>query len=289
MKTILITGGSGFIGSYLIPQLEKDHTVISLDIKENIDITQFDQLSNINNIDYIIHLAAIASPPLCDKNPKQAFDVNILGTYNILRLATKLDIKKFILLSSAHVYGTSPKYIPTHETHPYFLQDNYTTTKLIDESLCHLFYDNYNLSYITLRLFNTYGIGQPLGYFIPDMLNKSLNGKIHLKGSNVTKDFIYIDDVIDAIIKSIKSDYIGELNVGSGIETSLGYVASTIASRMNVSYTSEPTGESRMCADISRIRKMLDWKPYTSFDVGLNETIDKFKVNNIDRLQINIT
>ena len=121
------------------------------------------------------------------------------------------------------MYGISPKYMPTDERHPLALQDTYTTTKIMGESLCQLFYSNHNLEYLVSRLFNAYGPGQSTDYFIPAMISKAKSGHIELRGRHVTKDFVFVDDVVDAFAKALVSDYVGEMNIGSGLQTTLEY------------------------------------------------------------------
>jgi nucleoside-diphosphate-sugar epimerase len=291
-KKVLVTGACGFMGSHLVQKLlEEGASVLALDRPEAfrgkqvkspryaplaLDITKPLATDAETKFDVVYHLAAIAAPIVCEQEPEKAFLTNVLGTYNVLRFALKGEAKKVIFLSSAHVYGISPKYMPTGEVHPLALLDNYTTTKVLGERLCKLFYDNHHLPYLIFRLFNSYGPGQPPGYFIPDMVVKARSGHITLKGREVTKDFIYIDDVVDALIKGAVSDYVGELNIGSGKQTELGYVAKYIADKMGAKIDfddSKVAGPTRMQADNTRARKILGWAPKTTLEQGLDNTI----------------
>jgi nucleoside-diphosphate-sugar epimerase len=296
---ILVTGAAGFMGSYLIPALvERGYDVIGLDLTgafENgnlkgvinqikiveADITNYGEIEKMGfDVDYIHHLAAIAAPRLCTAQPKLAYDVNVLGTHNVLRYAKSHDVKRFLLTSSAHVYGISPRYMPTPEIQPVWLQDDvYTATKIVDEYLVKLFYENYSLPYATIRLFNSYGPRQTTDYFIPAKIHEALEtGKILLRGGNVKKDFVYITDVIDAYLRILESDFVGEVNVGSGTATSLETVARHIANLLNVelSIAEEGTATS-MQADTSRAKKALGWQAKISLEDGLNRTIEAMK------------
>src|SRR4029077_19456832 len=156
----------------------KGHDVLGIDIAERwpamlrYDIRHESHLLSMNmvegcrNLEGIIHLAAIASPRLAQDDPDVSWSTNVQGTYNVLQLAKALGVPRFVFLSSAHVYGISPKYFPTDERHPLALQDTYTSTKIAGEQLCRLFYDNCGISYVTLRLFNAYGVGQSKDYFL---------------------------------------------------------------------------------------------------------------------------
>jgi nucleoside-diphosphate-sugar epimerase len=291
-KRVLVTGACGFMGSHLVGKLlAAGCFVYALDRPEAFegktvnssryfpmtqDITKPIPNDSGASIDAVYHLAAIAAPIVCEKEPEKAFLTNVLGTYDVLQFALKANARKVIFLSSAHVYGISPKYMPTGEVHPLALLDNYTTTKVLGEHLCSLFYDNHQMPYITFRLFNSFGPRQPAGYFIPDMINKARTGHITLKGRQVTKDFIYIDDVIDALLRGAVSDYVGPLNIGSGKETDLGYVAQYIADKMGAKIDfddSKVAGPTRMQCDNTRARKILGWEPRVQLEKGLDATI----------------
>ena len=290
---VLVTGAAGFIGSHLLKFLSaKGFYITALDIIKpwennafyadqwfECDLANKEQLEDVAkeiSADYIVHLAAVAAPNYAEANPELTFKTNVLGTFHVLKLAKVIGAKRFIFASSAHVYGISPKYMPTDESHPIALQDTYTTSKILGESLCELFWKNHNLSYCVLRLFNGYGPGQKKGYFIPDMLEKAKAGIIKLKGSKVTKDFVYIDDIVAAIAKSLESCYVGPLNVGTGIQTSLDDIARLLATRFQAEYIldeSEIKGPTHMQADITRIKSILDWTPETSIEDGLAQII----------------
>ena len=292
---ILISGAAGFIGSHLVQALMKqEYEVIALDKAEknpNFGRPNADQwidcdISNKASVEYcektlkfdsMVHLAAIAAPNFAQANPDLAFAVNVLGTYHLLKMAKTIGAKRIIMASTAHTYGISPKYIPTDEAHPLSLLDTYTVSKVLGEKLCELFYTNYNLSYCVLRLFNGYGPGQSLGYFIPDIIEKAKTGKISLKGGCVTKDFVYIDDIVDAIVRALENCYVGPLNVGTGIQTRLFDVADIIAKHFNAKLVSaelEDKGPTHMMADINRIKITLNWKPQILIEEGLKRTIE---------------
>jgi len=297
-ERVLVTGAAGFIGSHLLPKLiEEGYDVIALDVPEARDkvkgeVLQIDAdicdgqlmmntgkgLSKLN-IDAVIHLAAIAAPRVAEKKPEETFRINVYGTLNVLRMAKEAKVKRVIFPSSAHVYGISPKYLPTDESHPLALLDDYTTSKILGEQLCHLFYQNHNISYVALRMFNGYGPRQSLDYFIPAMISQAMKGNITLRGRYITKDFIYVSDMISAILQMLPSDYIGPLNVGTGQEVALEYIADYIAEAFGVKLKfAEPDdrGPTRMLCDNSRL-KGFGWSPKVFIDEGLDKTIEWFK------------
>jgi len=298
MNKVLVTGAAGFIGSHLIPVLlQEGYEVFALDVAEargkvkeevfliDADICDAEFMLNtgkgLNNlkIDSIIHLAAIAAPRVAEKKPEETFRINVYGTLNVLRMAKEAHVKRVVFPSSAHVYGISPKYLPTDESHPLALLDDYTISKILGEQLCHLFYQNHNISYVALRMFNGYGPRQSLDYFIPAMLYQAMNGNIVLRGGHITKDFIYVSDMVDAILTVLPSDYVGSLNVGTGEQISLEYVADYIAKAFGVKLKlaeTEDKGPTHMQCDNSRLRGF-GWHPKVSIQEGLDKTIEWFK------------
>lgn len=290
---ILVTGAAGFIGSHIVGQLTSQgaHKVVALDTsvaydmdhrlpllvqKITGDITMPISPSLFHGpVDAVIHLAGVGAPVTCNDDPVNGFNVNVQGTYQILKLAVSLKAKRFILASSAHVYAIPPRYLPTDEQCPLGLHDVYSTTKILDERLCQMFYENHGLEYIAIRLFNTYGPGQAFGYFVPDMARKASLGNFALRGGQTTKDWVYIDDTADAFIKALDGHYVGPLNIGSGQETTLKEIADYIAHEMGVECrpAENDTPPTRMLCNPQRAEHILGWKPAVSLWNGLDQTV----------------
>ncbi len=296
IKRVLVTGAAGFIGSHLIRALvQKGYAVTGLDVQKgalekygeevteiNVDISDnadMDSLGKNLELDAVIHLAALATPRIAERMPETTFKMNVYGTYNVLKLAKQAGAKKVVFASTAHVYGISPKYMPTDEKHPLALGNTYTSSKILGEQICNLFYENHNISYVALRMFNGYGPKQSLDYFIPAMIKQAMEGKITLRGRHITKDFIYVGDMVNAMLTAVESDYVGPLNVGTGIETTLETVASFIAKNLGAELgfaETEDRGPTHMRCDPTRI-KNLGWLPETMLEDGLSKTIEHFK------------
>ena len=298
-ERVLVTGAAGFIGSHLLPVLIKEgYEVIALDKRGNplesgrlqinlhegwmdvnadiCDYLQMETLVKRLKFDFLIHLAAMAAPRVAETQPEETFKVNVHGTYNVLKMAKEAHVKRVVFPSTAHVYGISPKYMPTDESHPLALQDAYTTSKILGEQLCHLFYQNHNISYVTVRMFNGYGPRQSLDYFIPAMIEQAKKGSIVLRGRHITKDFIYVSDMVDAILTVLPSDYVGALNVGTGDQIALEYVANYIAEAFKVKLEfaeTEDKGPTYMQCDNSRLRGF-GWSPKVPIEEGLDKTIE---------------
>jgi len=299
MATILVTGAAGFIGSHLIPSLiDHGYDVVALDIAPmdhlpcshlQCDIRDAKAMAaaplKLANIDACVHLAAIAAPNKCKEDPALAWTTNVQGTHNVLSLCSQLGIRRMVFFSSAHVYGISPRYMPTDEGHPLALQELYTTTKIVGEQLCELFYTNHGVSYTTFRLFNAYGKGQSQDYFLGMKLAQAKAGgpvTMRTKVADVTKDWIHVSDVVDATLSALQTEYVGPLNIGTGLETPLKLIAEAIAKGFNmplVPENSDDPGPTRMCCDNRRARATLKWEPKIPFSDGLAELISS-TVNN---------
>lgn len=295
---ILVTGAAGFFGRYITKQLvEEGHDVLALDTADGYqvaghiapemrgptdwvmaDITQ-PRLDRVvpDNLDAVIHLAAIAAPGVCAADPARAYSINVAGTHNVLELARIRGARRFVFASTAHVYGISPRYMPTDEQHPLWLGDVYTATKALGEDLCRIYGENYGLSTVSLRVYNGYGPGQAEGFFIPDMIKKARAGKIALTGAGITKDWVYVTDVADAYCRAVRSEYVGAVNVGTGDEMSLGAIAMLIAARFGAVFEALPgegAGPTRMLCDPRKALRLWGWRPLVSIDTGLLATLD---------------
>lgn len=299
---VLVTGAAGFIGGHLVRRLWDDgykvtkldialmgistkvsrpggHMVITCPPTDIRDDTAL-RMQEGATFDACVHLAAIASPWKCQQNPDAAWSTNVMGTHNVLSLCKRLGVQRVIFPSSAHVYGISPKYLPTDERHPLALLDTYTTTKVMGEQLCERFWEYHGLSYCALRLFNAYGANQNPDFFLGAKLAQARTGKltIRTKLADVTKDFVHVRDVVDAIVRALRSDYVGPLNIGTGREVALKDITVRIADGFGIAQVdgeaTEDGGPSRMCADVRRAKAVLGWEPRVTFEDGLRELIE---------------
>ena len=238
--TILITGGAGFIGSHLVDTLlAKRVQLIVLDnfstgrpqnlnqVARKIklvecDISQAGQWQDLfENIEWVFHLAALADIIPSIEKPEDYYQSNVTGTFNVLEACRKHHVKKIIYSASSSCYGIPDEY-PTKETAAISPQYPYAVTKYLGEQLVMHWCQIYNLPAVSLRFFNVYGprsrtsgtYGAVFGVF----LAQKLAGKpftVVGKGTQ-TRDFTFVQDVVDAIIAAVESDVSGEIiNIGS--------------------------------------------------------------------------
>jgi len=299
---LLVTGAAGFIGRHLCAELiRRDHEVIALDndgdrlgsldiadhgTKRLCDIRSAESVDSVAKslrtvrIPTLLHMAALAAPRACEKQPDIAWATNVQGTYNVLRLAQTAGIRRVVFFSTAHVYGISPKYFPTDENHPLSLQDTYTSTKIVGEALCDLFFRNYGISYTVLRLFNGYGPGQSEDYFIGAKIAQARTPLALTPPwePDVTKDWVHVTDIVDAVVRTLKTDFVGPINIGTGFETDLGKIVQMIGrwtgSPIGVAkFQPFEKGPTRMRCDWGRAQRILGWEPKVKFETGLYKMV----------------
>ena len=254
---VLVIGGAGFIGSFVVSELLKEEVkeVVVYDnftrgklshLQEQLkdkrcsiyayggDVRDVDVLNKaMEGVDYVFHLAAMWLLH-CKDFPRTAFHVNIEGTYNVLEACVNNNIKKLVYSSSASVYGDAVE-IPMTEEHPFNNKNFYGSTKIAGEAMCTAFNDRYGLSTIGLRYMNVYGPNQDqhAAYtgVIPIMLNKiDANEAPTINGDgSQAYDFIYVEDVARANVQALKSEVkFGFYNVGTEVQTSIKELCDTI-------------------------------------------------------------
>jgi len=275
MITVAVTGSKGFVGSALTKRLKKlDIKVIEVDLVFGYDITNSNSLSNIGNFDFLIHLAAKSFVPDSYEDPLSFYKTNIIGTLNVLELCRKNKAK--IIFTSSYVYGV-PEYLPIDENHPLKAFNPYAQSKLIGEDLCRAYERDFEISYTIFRPFNIYGPHQNINFLLPKIFSQAKTGQIKLKDPRPRRDYIYIDDVVDAYIKAIElnSDKSEIFNLGFGQSYSVEYITRIIQSLSDEKIIIQFTNEYRKneilntVSDISLTKKLLDWRPKISLDEGV--------------------
>jgi nucleoside-diphosphate-sugar epimerase len=283
MRKILITGGSGFIGSSLSKLLKfKSVGIIDTVDINTLNLCKWEAVKKLPNYDIIVHLAAMSFVPDSFKQPLSFYNNNIQSTLNILEKA-KVDGSKVIFFST-YVYGP-PIYLPIDEKHSTNPQNPYSQSKLICEELCKAYHRDFGVPITIFRPFNIYGPGQNGSFFIPTIIDQIKKELIQLGDSRPKRDFIYIDDVVAAVYLSIiKNDSLFKIyNLGTGISTSVKEIVNMIVnstkSDARVAFSDQiRKGEILdTVADISKIKRELQWLPKITINRGIGLCIDDNK------------
>ena len=307
MKKILITGGSGFLGSHLCEKLlsSKNHvlcvdnyfTSSKKNISHLLDFPNFEILRHditfplYAEVDEIYNLACPASPIHYQKDPVQTLKVNIIGAVNMLGLAKRTKAKIF-QASTSEVYG-DPKVSPQKESYwgnvnPIGIRSCYDEGKRAAEALFFDYNRQHKIPIKVGRIFNTYGPrmsvndGRVVSNFIVQCLkNKPIT--IYGDGSQ-TRSFCFVDDLIEGIFKLMnsKKSIIGPINLGNPNEITINQIASNIkeiiGSKSKISFKKLPSDDPmQRRPDITLAKKTLNWKPLVSLENGLKKTINYFE------------
>ena len=307
MKKVVVTGGAGFIGSHLAEYLSNlnYHVTIIDDLstgkisniqhllgESNIEFAQGSITDNsflqsiFRGVDYVFHQAAISSVPKSIENPQATHDVNVTGTLNVLKAANDNRVKKVIYASSCAIYGDKTVPRIKEDMEP-ILQSPYALSKLAGEYYCQVFHRAYRLPTICLRYFNIYGPKQDseslYAAVIPRFIMRVCenNPPIILGDGEQTRDFTFIQDVINANILAAEGAATGTYNIGTGEGISINKLAELIIMLMGINvqpvYEKPLLGDIRhSIADISRSRSF-GYKPKWALKEGLRETIRAFQ------------
>jgi UDP-glucose 4-epimerase len=302
-RQVLITGGLGFVGHHLVRRLiEKKYFPIILDNCSNGSTTSLSGISekeysftkvdvrNIKEIEktvsdfkpsFIIHLAALHFIPYCNEHPEEVLEVNVEGTENLLEVAKKFKIRNFLFASSAAVYAISGK----KHTEDGLLEpvDIYGKSKKIaEEKLVSCSTKDPDLNFTILRFFNIYGDGDNTPHFIPEMVGKiSNNPKISTGNLETIRDYIYIDDVVDAILLVLEKneEFDNQIyNLGTSIGTKGIRVVRLIADYLG----KEPSikldekllrkvDQPELVAEIDKFSREYKWSPNYNIEKGLKK------------------
>ncbi len=307
---VLVTGGAGFIGSHLVEKLIDlgarvsvidtmlcGNKIESLERRKNLSIHRLD-VTDIRAIgplfkgqDMIFHLAAVVGVEETQDEPVNLLNVEVIGTANVISLAAKNKIKRFVFASSSEVYGDSTK--PMVEEGPFNPKSTYALTKLMGEHFCMAYYQKFGLEYTALRYFNAYGPRQDGRFVLSRFVNRALAGQeiIIYGDGNQTRDFTYIEDTIHmSLLAGIKDEGINQvLNFGTGKDVSINMLADMVLTSLNLkgkiktSYVNYDRRRSleievfNRIADTTKAERLLAYRPVTGLESGLQKYIDWYK------------
>lgn len=312
---ILITGGCGFMGSHLCDKYVKEgHTVLCLDnflsgtlanVKHLLDYRNFKLIKGdirdtdllektINGVEVVLHLAAQIHVDRSYVEPQLTWDINVMGTLNVLEMARLHDVRRVIHASSSEVYG-SAQYVPMDEAHPLDAPHPYGASKVAADRLCFAYQRTYGMDIAIMRPFNVFGprqrdvgYGAVISLFTRRVLN-DVPPIIYGEGKQ-TREYIYVSDIVQAYDAVLwhKEPIDEPVNFGTGKDVSIRELAELIVKAAGKGLTPvhvEPrmSEVDRLCADASKAKTLLDWEPQVSLEDGLRDFVEWYRVFGFER------
>ncbi len=307
MDIVLITGGAGFIGSHLARRLSEDGGEIRLldnlstGFESNLEGSEAELIIGdirsrdlfhraLEGVTTVYHLAAYISAPQSVREPELCYDINVMGSLRVLEAALKAGVSRVVLASSAAIYGDSDK--PCTELLLPYPQSPYAASKISMEETAKVFTREFGLETVCLRFFNVFGPRQdpdsPYAAVIPQFIQELEAGRgITILGDGQqTRDFVYVDDVVQACLLAMESEAaVGEsINIASGRSVSILELAEILQGfypeAPEVQFGAPRQGDVRFSqADITKAREALGYRPNIELEEGLRCTVEWFQSN----------
>lgn len=313
-EEILVTGAGGFIGSHLVERLVREGANVRAFVHYNsrgdpgllrlLDSTTLAQIeiisgdlrdvecvrSAVQGCGIVFHLGALIAIPYSYVNPRDVVQTNVVGTLNVLIAARELSVKRIVHTSTSEVYGTAVR-VPMDEHHPLNAQSPYAASKVAADKLAMSFYLSFGLPVSIIRPFNTYGPRQSARAIIPTVVTQLLKSdRVRIGNLAPTRDFTHISDTINGLIMIAGSEgSIGEeINIGSGLEISIGDLVNRIGQLMGkkprikheeARFRPSSSEVFRLVCDNRKAKDLLGWEPIITLDEGLELTIQWIRHN----------
>jgi GDP-4-dehydro-6-deoxy-D-mannose reductase len=281
MNKVMVTGAGGFIGKYLQRKLSSmGYEVIGIDssssnVADEISFLQYESAE----IMHVFHLAAKSYVPDSWTNPSLFYRVNVQGTQNALEFCRRKKITMTYV--SAYLYGI-PEKLPISETDSVYPNNPYAHSKYLAEQLCEFYSREFHVNVTVIRPFNVYGAGQRDIFLIPTIINQvKHNDSIRVMDLLPRRDYIYIDDLIEALVLSMSGERgFSVYNIGSGVSISVKEIIDIVQKLFHTNKPVSDDGQVRkneiqdVVADISRARAELAWSPQITFEDGVSRIIN---------------
>jgi nucleoside-diphosphate-sugar epimerase len=301
---VLVTGATGLVDRALVDALNDpvyaasragavpegvsgDVTGVTFDLvdESTIDALPWD------DVDDVVHLAAYTDPRGSVDDPHTCFQTNASGTSALLANARTADVDSFVYVSSYWVYDPSVTG-KIDESTPMDVETPYGASKAAAEFQCDAFRAQYDFAVTTLRPFNVYGPGARHHQVVPEFVQQAVeDGVIEPHPGNPVRDFLYVDDLVDAIRKCVTARMDDVFNVGSGVGTSIHDLANTVAdaverhtgASVETSFSGDPEPTDEKVADVAKLRAAIDLAPGTSLSDGIDSVTSHYlKTHNVD-------
>ena len=316
-RAVLVTGGAGFIGGHLIERLLADGAEVTALVRYNsrgergtLDWLDPELVANVNvvagelrdiesvsratrGVDVVMHLGALIAIPYSYVNPRDYFEVNVLGALNVAQAALAADVSRVVHISSSEVYGTARE-VPITETHPIEPQSPYAASKVGADKLMDSWHRSFGLPVVVLRPFNTYGPRQSARAVTPTIITQALAGDTVKLGSlDPRRDLTYVTDTVAGMVAAATSadDTVGRtIQLGTGEAVSIGEILETVGELLGKRLIPE-LDEARVRPEHSEVqlllsdptlaKSVLGWTPTVSLAEGLSYTIEWISNNTI--------
>lgn len=309
-QTAVVTGACGFIGSHLVEELARRGANVKAlafynprgslgwiedladDVRENVevisgDVRDGDQMRTlVESGSTVFHLAALIGIPYSYVSPRSYVDTNVTGTLNLLEAARANGVRRLLVTSTSEVYGTALQ-VPIPESHPLQGQSPYSASKIGADKLAESYALSFDMPVTTMRPFNTFGPRQSARAVIPTIVMQLLNGadKLKLGDPSTTRDFTYVKDTVEGMIRLAECDAaVGQtVNIGTGTDISIedtarlamnvtGQQAEIVSDAQRI--RPENSEVRRLQADASLLEKLTGWKPQMRVEYGIGQVAE---------------
>ncbi len=276
MKSVLVTGADGFLGQHVIRDLTGHGFNVLLKRRTDGDVTKSATWDKFPASDFLVHLAGLTFVPASWENPTEFVQSNSISTSHALDFCRKNKTKMIFL--STYLYSSKLN-APIKETDEIDPSNPYALSKFFGEQLCSFYATQFGVEVIILRPFNVFGFGQNMRFLIPSIISQAMKSdEISVLDIRPARDYVFIEDLLDAVHKSITSDLrFGIINVGTGVASTVEQLifslADVIGRKLSISSSNqERFGEINSTqADISQAKLLLGWQPKWSLSEGLRE------------------
>jgi|JI9StandDraft_1071089.scaffolds.fasta_scaffold96745_2 nucleoside-diphosphate-sugar epimerase len=271
---IAVTGAGGFIGRALMQVKSDYHQLMALDLRRMSASDTY--LTDTPKPDHILHLAGKTFVPDSWKNPKEFYETNLMGTQQVLDYCVSTGAS--LTFVSSYVYGL-PEQLPISENHPVAPNTPYNHSKWMGELLCEFYSSNFKVDVAVLRPFNIYGCHQSPSFLIPTILGQlKQSNQIQVQSLLPRRDYLYIDDFVEALLLTAGYKGFGRFNMGFGSSLSVAEIVDlciAVSGKKDVQVTSADMNRENevmdVVADISLFNQTFSWSPRISMTEGLTK------------------